>query len=1244
MVERNMIREGFIYNTATGPSNPTFSGSQILNEQQMTAMADESISISAVTVSATENINITADLGARWKIDRIELYTDDPSNNNIDMQISDNDVEYFPVTMTGSPNLYVGDIMDSTISGAPRYIRYSHAAASDLDIFEWRVINDDALVDFGEDGTQTEVEIEDAPVGRPSDNVQNLKLFNQYHKAGAAFVFIEDTDSAADELFEISTSSIGPWFGRSVTESLQPTNTPWVSGTLDGTRVVTSSGYYMNWYSWQSGMSWTVNEATFDSWPADPESSTGGSLRYLTTGNSPYYRSPSDYTDGLTPWATFTAGVGNINAPHIRNILEDTDLYDRVRVRMKVNPLALDDIVEGPRLRWRWIDDADPGDPFPDENSTLSQFEFNNFTGDVQDFVFNVGEIVTWSGAPFHHIRGLQISPFITATGVGAFWDLYEIEVYNSVSGDKIILDHQPTQSGIKPSLTDYSSSIHSGEHVYLVQNTRVQQPCIITKLMCLTSQPSSSNTGGLFLYKEDRDSGNYNWPGQTPIDNPYPNPPTPGGAAGDNFIVKNTCQFRNMNGHGQSLNEHWVFWRAEPGDLIGVARESQSTAWGLNYRSATMSSPALWYAQNIYGYGNALIDLESSSVAQTALNSCDSWRSLDSRLYEVWYQTVPLGDYLANGTYTTPVFDAGVQPSLVSSSFVAIETRGSKIDSSTSEAFQTIKARASDFPPVTSPDRGEVFNYENFNWGYGYRDRYPDGQLSTSVGTLPVRKWINEEIPAPAGDDWRINHLNGFVTNREFPTGGNVIKNLAGCMMYHPDKDELWVMNVLASGIQPSDIRPNWNVYNPDSLEYVRTDHMKGQLNYTYRHDEYTAQPETFEPAGVIYDAAYSEIHIIQRQSAFYIDTARYYAVTMDTEGNFLRCSWRDGEIGGSTTRWNNMNSITFDNSYFYILTTNNSDQDHSYGDIMTIVKRGDLQTGDNTIISEIAAIDLSTITGLEGADGNPKTQQIIYNENDGLFYLFFGDPLNSSDDPRYRNPEMYALRISIDDSDVVQSAVKVDLIDPRGLSTQNGVRLPELGQKRDAYEGNWSGYNSPNDDTPLISARNLEFFTASCHDPARDVFYIISSHEVEAWNDHDVRENWRRTNNYLYDRKTVQMFYSCYAGTLGISHGDTPIKPRGDDPKWGALSGTVGWGSLQQNSVLFPTGRYAQVEYTLNSSPGFDTTPQLQVSQLDQGIRVGDIPASGTADLFLRTNLPDDIAIGDLQGGLKVFWELPE
>ena len=1240
MVERNMIREGFIFNTATGPSNPTFSGSQILDEREMTDLADENTSFIAVTVSATENINITADMGARWKLNRLELYTDDPSNTNIDMEISDNNIDYFPVTMTGSPNLYVGDILDSTVSGAPRYIRYRHAAASDVEVFEWKAINDDTIVDFGPDGNQTEVEIEDAPVGRVSDTITNLKLFNKFNKSGAAFVFIDDTGSEGDELFEIATSTNGPWHGRSLEESLQPDNTPWVSGTLNGTRDVTSSGFYVRWYDQLSTNSWTADDMSLVGFFPDPDNN--GSIRYITDTTTPSFTSLSDYSEGLTELQTVTAGVGNIRSPHLRRIIQDTDLYDRIRVRMRVDPLALNDVVEGPRVRWRWIDDADGGDPFPIENSSLSQFAFNNFTGEIQDFIFKVGDVPTWSGAPFHHIRGLEITPFITATGTGNQWDLFEIEVYHSERKDRIVLDYQPTQSGIREPLTDDFLTSEGGHFVWLIENTRITQPCIITKVMMMSSSITNLQSGA-FLYRETPESGNFNFPGTlNPIDNVNPTPDVPGFASGDNFEVKGTLQFRSMNGSDDACNENWVFWKAEPGDMLGISREAASAGWNIQYR-VTSSADRVWYARNIFGFDNNTINLENNAVCQDDLDSTDSWELHTDRLYQIWCETIPIGDYLATGTYTTPVFDGGIQPALVSSSFVAIETRGSKIDSNTSDAFKTIRARASDRPPHTSPDIGEVFNYDNFIWSQREDGRYPTGQKPTALGTFPVRKWINEDNSAPAGNDWQINQLNGFVTDREFTSGGNVIKNLAGAMMYHPVKDELWVMNVLASGVEPLDIRPIWDVYNPDSLEYIRTDHMTGQINYSYRHPD-LQEPETFEPAGFIYDEALEEIYVIQRENSFFIGVTTYFALVMNTEGEFLRLSWRSGAMGESEVRLNTMTSVSFDGNYFYTLCSNTAGDDNG-GDRLAIYARGNLVAGDITQINQIANIDLSTIPGLEGADGNPKTQQCIFNTADRLLYLVFGDPLNTSDDVRFRNPEMYALKVNIDiTDDTFDSIVKVPLVDPRGVSTTDGVRLSELGQHRSSYGGNWAGRLAPNDDTDLIDQRSLNFLSASCYDSRRDVYNIISSHRTSFWNDWDIQAQFRRANNFLYDKKTIQMFYACSAGTISGTAMDTPIRPRGDDPTWGALSGTLDYEIVQQNSILFPTGRYGQVEYTLNSSTDFTTTPMLLTSQLDQGIRVGDIPASGTTDLWLRTDIPEDQPLGDLTSALKVFWELPE
>ena len=176
MAERNMLGEGFIRNTL----NPggTISGTQTVSIPEMNALIDGDFTTTALTVSGTFFTSLDADMGARWKLDRLELYTDEPSSANFTMSVSTDNTEFFPITMTGSAGLWVGSVSGTTVSGEPRYIRYEQSPSADRVVREWRAINDDSLVDFGADGTQTEVEIDDAPIGKPSDQITELKLFN----------------------------------------------------------------------------------------------------------------------------------------------------------------------------------------------------------------------------------------------------------------------------------------------------------------------------------------------------------------------------------------------------------------------------------------------------------------------------------------------------------------------------------------------------------------------------------------------------------------------------------------------------------------------------------------------------------------------------------------------------------------------------------------------------------------------------------------------------------------------------------------------------------------------------------------------------------------------------------------------------------------------------------------------------------------------------------------------------------
>jgi len=217
-----------------------------------------------------------------------------------------------------------------------------------------------------------------------------------------------------------------------------------------------------------------------------------------------------------------------------------------------------------------------------------------------------------------------------------------------------------------------------------------------------------------------------------------------------------------------------------------------------------------------------------------------------------------------------------------------------------------------------------------------------------------------------------------------------------------------------------------------------------------------------------------------------------------------------------------------------------------------------------------------------------------------------------------------LVALDYSIDDDEVFTFSV----------ASTGGV-VPGLDVQVDGYSMEAAGTS---DDTTLITSRALRLNSGSAFDLNRCRFYFLQSQEAQ------FNDDYPTTDSFTHDDKSKSFLTGVSSGP-SIGYTVSPnILPREDDPVWGTLSGTLSFQQVQQNSVLFPTGRFAQMEYQLNASPGRESTPYLVSSQLDPGLRVGNIPANGAVDIYLRTNVPEGESIGDRTGKLKAVWELPE
>ena len=1133
MAERNMIKEGFVKNSLT--VSGTISGTQVVSISQIDALVDEDFTTTALTVSGGEFIALDADLGARWKLDRIEYFTDAPSVSGITMEISDNNLEFFPVTLTGSPPKYVGDIQDSTISGSPQFIRLVHSGVSDTAVQEWRAINDDSLVDFGSDGTLTEIEIEDAPIGQPSEQVETLVLFNKFNKLATGFVFIDDTGTDADDEIQVGSSSNGPFFGLTTANGRQPDITPWELGEFINTRVAASGTYSVDF-----------KDNTEKGWTATGFVSAAVS-EGIFSGNTSTFTPTFEINEDFV--TETKADRDNLITFHAQDV-------DRVRVRLRIPTIDPLFVTEGPRLFW--TNQKDTG--FELNNSTLAVTSSQTFNNTIRDYIFEVDAVTTWSGVT----RGFQIRPFVITSGTNLFLEFHELEVFHSSGQERIALDFLPVNSGTFARLDIDSSTLDSTAVTLISRRAVVTHPSIITKVRAITT-PTNAGTGvGLFLATV---TGTF--------------------TLGVNWTAKRVVQFEDGSSPAvATFLEQDVLWPAEPNDYIGLATQLFSQTKYVDSNPGDTLKSTL------------LVRMDSVANANTDLHSTISPRNFteEARNYLFEYESISTGPHFPMGTYTTPIFDGGEPPALLSINFQSEEPVGTSIDSG-GDAFNTLEARASDIPPITTFALGE---------------RTGPFYLFNGFSQL---------------DPFSLNSENSSVTARD----GVQTQNVAGTMFFHEQKQELWVLNLLASGTL-LDFRPTWDVFTVDTGDYIRTQSVGGNINYGYKHTVFPTLDTIFEPVGFIPDYDKEEIYIIQREDAFFVGAGTYYGIVLDLDGNFKEVFWRADAIGEPTSaRINLMGDIAYDGTFFYVLTDDSASPSASERDLLMVIRNGtSVNPRDIDFINEVVIEDLP---GLNFAKSGNDPKGIAFNTQNDLLYLYFESTVPGEGGPTTKAPELFTLEVSPDDPDP-DFTTNVTFT----LGTISGTSFDST---PDVF-GFRLGAGSL--DPPHVSERRLLFTTMMSYIESRDTFVLLQSREAE-FSDFFIAPGNIGTSNFgLWSEHTFSFFVEIGAATASGVATVLPGLANATDTTWGSASGTLGFETISTNSVLFPTGRFAQVEYTLNATPAGLQTPFLERSQLAQGLKVGEIPASGTRDIFLRTNIPDDKNIGDQRGRLKVFWQLEE
>jgi len=98
----------------------------------------------------------------------------------------------------------------------------------------------------------------------------------------------------------------------------------------------------------------------------------------------------------------------------------------------------------------------------------------------------------------------------------------------------------------------------------------------------------------------------------------------------------------------------------------------------------------------------------------------------------------------------------------------------------------------------------------------------------------------------------------------------------------------------------------------------------------------------------------------------------------------------------------------------------------------------------------------------------------------------------------------------------------------------------------------------------------------------------------------------------------------------------------PTSYDPVWGT-GGSLPWKEVAKDSYFLPKEQYQQVELTLRTSRSA-YTPYVNKLIMATAIKIQDIQPQSYKNIYVRTNIPSYVDIGDYETGLKVWWGMEE
>lgn len=201
----NLLRNSTIQTqTSSGTGNIDLSYDALIK------LYDNNLTSSGISLTSSGILYLDVDLGSRIKIDGVRLYTDDNSKKNFIKfyyKNYENDAYTLLITYSGT-NYYYTSIPTPS---APQFVR-TVVSGIDIELYELQIFNNDYIVEFGEDGTETVKYLDNAPLGTVGEP-DTIEIYNNSDKVVNAYACIDYTSTSGDEYIEIASDINGPYYG-----------------------------------------------------------------------------------------------------------------------------------------------------------------------------------------------------------------------------------------------------------------------------------------------------------------------------------------------------------------------------------------------------------------------------------------------------------------------------------------------------------------------------------------------------------------------------------------------------------------------------------------------------------------------------------------------------------------------------------------------------------------------------------------------------------------------------------------------------------------------------------------------------------------------------------------------------------------------------------------------------------------------------------------------------------------------